>query len=194
MVCDVSWCILCSSTWPVLRRQGHYGSVKRFPFCREAGDGETDRESGIDGIWHFPVRDLSSSRGAGRVDERVAAFGDTLRRGLLCRLSRLHDGALVHQLARRVGECRKGKCDAVHLALVHALLVLLLQVLTPKNNETGRAWVMNITASTTCYRFSESQLPSVQYPEEQFVKFRWSDTSLVLSFGKAVELNWVLLL
>lgn len=90
-------------------------------------------------ILTFPVQDLSSSRGARRVDEGVAALDGALRRRrLLSRLSCHHDGVLVHQLAGGVGKCREGKRDAVHLALVHTLLMLLLQVTTPVNDQTGK--------------------------------------------------------
>lgn len=89
-------------------------------------------------ILSFPVQDLSSSRGACRVDEGVATLNDALRWCMLSGFSRHNDRVLVHQLARGVGECREGKGDAVHLSLVHILLVLLLQITTAANDRTGR--------------------------------------------------------
>lgn len=88
------------------------------------------------------VRNPSRSRGACGVDEGVAALAGALLRRLLRWLRRHHDGVLVHQLAGRVGECRQGKRDAVHLSLVHTLLVLLLKVTTPVKNESSglRPW------------------------------------------------------
>lgn len=47
-----------------------------------------------------------------------------------------YDGVLVYQLAGGVGESRQGQGDPLHLTLVHSLLVLLLQVPTPKHKCT----------------------------------------------------------
>ena len=49
-----------------------------------------------------------------------------------------HDGVLVHQLAGGVGEGGQWQGDALHLALVHALLVVLLQVATPAGGHRGQ--------------------------------------------------------
>lgn len=87
-----------------------------------------------------PIQDSSSSRGPCRVNEWVAAFDDALRRRLLGGIVRrsYNDGVFIHQLAGGVGECRERKRDAVHLSLIHTLLVLLLQVTTAVN-KTRRA-------------------------------------------------------
>ena len=49
-----------------------------------------------------------------------------------------HDGVLVHQLAGGVGEGGQRQGDTLHLPLVHALLVVLLQVTTPAGQHTGQ--------------------------------------------------------
>lgn len=67
--------------------------------------------------------------------ERVPAIHDLLDGGRLV-LCRDYDGVLVYQLAGGVGESRQGQGDPLHLALVHSLLVLLLQVPTPKHKRT----------------------------------------------------------
>lgn len=80
----------------------------------------------------------SSSRGARGVDKGVAALDGASRRRLLGRFGRHHDGVLVHQLARGIGEGGERERDAVHFSLVHALIVLLLQVATAVNDAEGK--------------------------------------------------------
>lgn len=66
--------------------------------------------------------------------ERIAAVHALLLGGRLV-LGRDDDGVLVHQLAGGVGESRQGQGDPLHLALIHPLLVLLLQVSTPEHED-----------------------------------------------------------
>lgn len=78
---------------------------------------------------------FSRSRGSSLLaHERIAAVDALLLRGGLV-LGRDDDGVLVHQLAGGVGESRQGQGDPLHLALIHPLLVLLLQVSTPEHKD-----------------------------------------------------------
>lgn len=63
--------------------------------------------------------------------QRIPAAVAALLVGGGVALGRDDDGVLVHQLAGRVGEGRQRQVDPLHLALVHPLLVLLLQVSAP---------------------------------------------------------------
>lgn len=68
--------------------------------------------------------------------ERIAAaVDDALLLGGRLVLGRDDDGVLVHQLAGGVGESRQGQGDPLHLALIHPLLVLLLQVSAPEHED-----------------------------------------------------------
>ena len=80
---------------------------------------------------------LSGSRGPRWVQQRVSTLHVVLSGRLLGGLSRYNDGVLVHQLAGRVGEGGEGESDAVHLALIHALLMLLLQVSAPAEDKAN---------------------------------------------------------
>lgn len=78
---------------------------------------------------------FSCSRGSSLLaHERIAAVDALLLGGRLV-LGRDDDGVLVHQLAGGVGESRQGQGDPLHLALIHPLLVLLLQVSTPEHED-----------------------------------------------------------
>lgn len=81
---------------------------------------------------HQELDARSCSRGTGLLGhERVSAIRVVLHgSGLM--LCCDNNGVFIYKLTGGIGESRQGQGDPLHLTLIDPLLVLLLQVLTPK--------------------------------------------------------------